>query len=457
MSTKRGAFGLLSGALLVLTVMGCGKVVVKPVSYADRTTPGVRFYRPRPYLAVKQPFPIAGEDYVVTGQVSDDGTVVSVDASRLPEFLRERFGAKGSGDKIDVPAVSVSTQLRPQGGAPAPPQTPSTKDKKKEEPEKEADTQPGTKQQSKEETTKADVTTCGNPTTKPVEQVNDHFDLVYLPDFEEQYVVDVNAGWGSASASVGLENGWMAEGVTMNVDNTQLAAFFLRNVEKVIDLGLAVAEPGLAQLMGVKTEAGLPAADTVAKMRGRTVLLRVRYVVEAQRGLYPILKPWEKPGNVASPSKPHYLELPCQPFTVVPFNVHRTALIELIVPRSTGPDSPGGRDGTETKKLQALAAALKQKGGDLKGWHWEIVSATAVPKKEPASPQDGLILKLKVGQIENATQQAVSRKELDDAVRKMIVGVATSGAIGMSKDSAEALVLTLGPDAELAKLKPPKP
>ena len=123
------------------------------------------------------------------------------------------------------------------------------------------------------------------------------FDVVMLPDFDQQYAIKVSAGIGASKLKLNLKNGWMAEQLGFNVDNTAIGNFILTNIQKVVDLGIGAAQTALEPANALTTAAsaltkqalsGEAAAQPAAPPQ---VVLRVRYALEALPGLYPILKP----------------------------------------------------------------------------------------------------------------------------------------------------------------------
>lgn len=370
---------------------GCADVHVQRVTHDDYETEGIRYYRPRPYVAVSTPFAVGGEDFYVTATVSPDGSVLKIDANHIPQRLKNSgaFATDASSQKLNVPFDMVnmgagmrrqlgfreqsdsSTPGGTQGGTKEEKQGETQKEKQDEtQKEKQGETNPSTKPTEKksdvqekknpdplENITKATFSAGGNEHTDIVEKVNGHFDIVMLPDFTEQYAVRVTAGIGAASADVGLENGWLLENAKVAIDNRELGKFILRNVEKFVDIAADAARVAISPTMAL---AGSGDGGEVApqSLANRTVLVRVRYVIEAQPGLYPILKPWENPnyeitrfrsqpsGIVAksrlkawddSTSKPvsqknvaEFVHLPYRPYTVLAFNVRRSVVFEAV-------------------------------------------------------------------------------------------------------------------------------
>lgn len=213
--------------------------------------------------------------------------------------------------------------------------------------------------------TEAGLVVGGDPNTDPHVKLNDHFDVLYLPDFDEQYAVEVKPGLGMAGAGVGMENGWMVERAALQIDNRELGKFVFSNIQKAIDLGLDALKTAIAP-GSVQAEAAAQAAGQAAAAKaiaqagedGRPVLLRVRYVIEAQPGLYPVLKPAEaralRDGTIPSP--PRYVYVPYPPVTVVGYDARLTLLVELADARPQANGDGGGRDAARPRQVSEGAA-----------------------------------------------------------------------------------------------------
>jgi hypothetical protein len=191
--------------------------------------------------------------------------------------------------------------------------------------------------------TKALLATSGDPDTDPFTKLdNGFFDILYLPDLEEQYAINVNGGLGTAGMQLGLESGWMLERATAEVDNKELGKFIFRNIDKFTDIGALALKAAINPVL-----AGIPAGSEAAQQSrtpGNRATLRITYSLEAQPGLYPILKMSEvsaRSSNSGSrASSDRFLYLASLPDTRVSYNVKRTLTVQLV---SLG--SPAGKPG----------------------------------------------------------------------------------------------------------------
>lgn len=488
-------------------VLGCARVDVRKIpargSYTQwdderqrqsDSIQGIRYYMPRPYLAVSDAFVVGGGDFYVTGTLDPKENVVRVSTNRLPEYLKRHFATDESCGKSFVPAEAIRVKrvdssdgvrraaaqaaeggeatAAPAGekkyavgdaviagrctppiataktstillsvtlkkdaklkeisaaqccliplekdGSPNPSKTiainvdasptsvpfdPGSKDgvyearvrpsdligcefyaaglrlqavetgtgaaaaqvpilyyssdavlsagnlgKKADAPKKDKETT------SEEEPAKstAAFAASGNPQTDPLVKVNKTFDVLYLPDFDEQYAVNVSAGLGTAKSKIALENGWLLESTETAIDNREVGKFVFKQIEKFTDIAAAVLK---SELLPVASAADLASDATAAEMAAshadgggaaplRTLLLRVSYVLVASPGMYPILKPgevaqWKRlhaqeclPGAPNCTCRPDdSVYVPCPPYTVVAKDVYRRVSITLV-------------------------------------------------------------------------------------------------------------------------------
>jgi len=176
----------------------------------------------------------------------------------------------------------------------------------------------------------AKATISGDPTTPVVNNISEHFDLMYLPDFDEQYAVQLDPGLGEATLNLGLENGWLVESSTVTLDNKELGKFIFQQIDRFTSLAADFAKvyqgliPVPASLEDVAKSASMVAPGE------KWVLLKITYSIEALPGVYPLLKPAE--AKTPASGDTTYLQLPAPPFTAIAFNVRREAMIELVRP-----------------------------------------------------------------------------------------------------------------------------
>lgn len=68
--------------------------------------------------------------------------------------------------------------------------------------------------------------------------------LQYLPDFEEEYAIDVRTGLGTADVEIKLENGWNLTGLNQDLDSKTS-----ENIEAAASLMSAIAKTGAKSMV----------------------------------------------------------------------------------------------------------------------------------------------------------------------------------------------------------------
>ena len=219
--------------------------------------------------------------------------------------------------------------------------------------------------------------------TDPVTRLGNLMDVVYLPDFEEQYVIKPRIGIGQADIETRLRNGWAAEVFSQQVDNSNLIPYLIRQVESASEAAAGIATtwmpvaaglpPGtspanLAEIAAAVTGeeesslAGIQPVDA-ANILGQVILFKIAEVKMAQPGVYPILKPreinqWLKTSVQISDLdsqatfelylkqnnlpwiRPDMVFIPAPPFTMIGFNVTTDAFLMPATERLEVVSSP---------------------------------------------------------------------------------------------------------------------
>lgn len=145
----------------------------------------------------------------------------------------------------------------------------------------------------------AKATTSGDPATDPLIKLSPLFDVLLLPDFSQQYAIQVRSGVFKASASLGFENGWMAEKLNFDIDNSALGEFLIDTAEAIVTQGLSELFPTMEAV-----EEGMEQESAEATMKQESealeedqqlrVLLRIDHVELAVPGIYPLVKEAEQ-------------------------------------------------------------------------------------------------------------------------------------------------------------------
>lgn len=351
--------------LASLIVGGCSsvKIVDANVKEAeeDQLKEGIIYYPQRPYLVVKKPFVVEGEEGYVTAKIKEDGL---------------HFQTPWSKDEKVVPlsAVIINTntnQYRRGGGVPE--QT-STKDaaaaaaaaanaaKDGGTNQGEADTSTSTSS----EDTKIYTESRGNlswDSSVPSEiDLTDQFKIVYLPDVDNPRVIQIDAGLGVAEVDVAMGPGDTINKFNLREDNQELGRFFMDTIKDTIDLAKKYGTMAIGitpQLTSSKLEKkGYEVDDTL--------VLKYIYLGEATPGVYPLVKEREfikaeelentlvirkdSQGRLSfgPPAKDDFLIRPEYPYTRFAFKVNRK--FQLYIEDFEQDSTPSGGSG---KKLSA--------------------------------------------------------------------------------------------------------
>lgn len=347
MSSQRWA-KVTSLLACALALAGCASVSVYKVNSAgriDKDTPeGLRFYLPRPYVSVFEPFIISSTVYLARGEVSPDSNYVLL--TQVPKGLDALVNTDLSGGtqqtmgRMRIDAAQVRVSERPLGR----PQSASAAD-----PAASAASAPATAASaaSAPEATKAEIKggvlnykAVNDNSAYAVTPQPRYFNILWLPDFDEQYVVTAKAGLGNAGVVLGFGQGWSLQSLEATVDNSAVAKplldFYSGTLGALQKVATAKIEAPLAALTGKPQSvgAGGGTAVTAATFEGGTpVTVKVTKVRVVAPGLYPVLKPKEVqaplPSNVAD-----RILAPSQPFTNIAFNTYDVIVIEAA--RTTG-------------------------------------------------------------------------------------------------------------------------
>lgn len=257
---------------------------------------GIRFYLPRPFVNVFESFPVHSDVYLARGVVTPDGRYIAINS--IVEIRPDGNGPTiyTTGDKPIV--VQKRNVFRP-GAATAEAlakgikQTPSIKPQSTTEtgkPTESAPSQPATP--STAGTSSFKVRNLNNAFA--FQPLRGNFDLVYLPDFEEQYAITSKSRLGSAKAEVQLGQGWSLQGLDAVTDNTEIVGRLFKLIDFAIDAGKEAAKAAIGIPPGVGAIAKPQSAEeTLEKDKGQPgteITLKVTVVHYAAKGLYPVLK-----------------------------------------------------------------------------------------------------------------------------------------------------------------------
>lgn len=335
---KNGNRVLLCGLIAVL-VGGCASVKVRkvptPTQYTHWTDDmqkqaddmeGFRFYLPRPFANVFESFPIKSEVYMADGIVSADGKYVVVNQERSNSPLANYFA--GAGTTVTIPAGMVGSPTTPLNSpAPITPHSVTVSEATNPaativatgvagsaSPSNSTPAPPKPPTPTGSSTNKTSPTTGSNSRTVTndnsayaVQPLRGSFDVVYLPDFEEQYVVSSHSGLGNAKFGLNLGQGWSLQGFNSLSDNSELN----KRIFDLIDSASQLAKSAAMASLGIPPTAALtaggsslitPHSATVAEANipGQPVTLKISVVYYAAKGLYPVLKGREFQQRIAT-------------------------------------------------------------------------------------------------------------------------------------------------------------
>jgi hypothetical protein len=346
----------LSAVVTALLLTGCASVHVRKLDangqVIETSADGLRFYLPRPYVSVFEPFIVASEAFLASGEVSPDGQYVLI--TGVPDGLSDLLPATGGSQsmgpmRIRATAVRWAEAAGPQATAPVADKHASGDN-------------PGNAKAP-------DGTASSAAPARPLggllnlKATNDnaafaitpqprYFNVLWLPDFDEQYVVQTKGRLGNTSVVIGLGQGWSLQGLDATVDNSAWAKpmieAYAKTIETLQKAATATASKGLPAVALAPVAAGAggpnlaggpekltpPAAETVVLAAGLRVTVKVTKLRVAAPGLYPILKPKEMSQVVAHPASDGRVLKPVAPFTNIAFNTYDVIVVEAA--RATG-------------------------------------------------------------------------------------------------------------------------
>lgn len=280
---------------------------------------GFRYYLPRPFLNVFESFPVRTDVFIADGVVSPDGKYVIIKSIRSESELAKHIAGVEAGVTIDKRVIhrptakDVERVVKAQAG--------------EEEARAEAAktiaptgvtgvTKPATAAPAAAAPVLSGVTTQhvrNDNSAFAFQPLRGNFDIVYMPDFEEQYVVSGSAGLGTATFSLNLGQGWSLQGLDSLSDNSALNARIFDLVDTSMRLAKAAAPAALGLPISPETAAAVskvitPQAgeeDAVKGIPGTPVSLKIVVVHYAAKGLYPVIKPRELAERTIGEEKYH--------------------------------------------------------------------------------------------------------------------------------------------------------
>ncbi len=304
---------IATAIVVVLAVVGCSTVTVKKVPtpsqyvvWTDRLQAqaddmeGLRFYLPRPFVNVFESFPIRTDIYLAEGVVSADGRFVIIrrmwDENGHPKYP----AGLQKGLEIQTKNISTTLMIEAQAG------TGDEEGKGSRDDHSVAGLpgivpQPTTRspQTSDASTGRNQRGVTNDNSAYAYQPMRGNMDILYLPDFDEQYVVSSRAGLGDAEFQLNLGQGWSLQGFNSLADNSRLNDRIFDIIDSASQLAKTAAftaaglPPVPTQLPGTTAIAPQSGTEDSIFVEGSPVSLKVVVVHYAAKGLYPMIKPRE--------------------------------------------------------------------------------------------------------------------------------------------------------------------
>lgn len=351
--------------LATLLIQGCASVTVQ--KYTDsQTKEGLPFYLPRPYVSIFEPFVVASKVFLVSGQVSPDGLYILIDNST--DNLSGYLHSDPSAEKIKIPIKQVRNNSKKQSlnrGFEQSEDVPSTSpaensDAKNQGAKENKESASTSTNESTSSAGKIKATVTNDNSAFAITPGRKFFDIVWLPDFEEKYLVQVKPGLGSADVGMRLGQGWSLQGLNANVDNSKLIEPLLAAYTDIV-AGLSKLTQSKLAPASLLSKGGEQAFETSSATPGARLTIKVTIVRIAAPGIYPILKKSEalEADSALGKLTDNHLNLmaPLYPFTNVAYNTYEIAVIEGARPYG---DTPMNLQRYFTESTISPSTATKQ-------------------------------------------------------------------------------------------------
>lgn len=335
-------------ALLAAVGLSAGCSSVKVLKVGDGAQPeGIPFYMPRPYVQVFEPFVIGSKAYLVSGRVSDDGKYLLIDnvsdQGKLDGLYRSELSR-------DAPPAIPLNRILPAGSTPlnftGSPQGATEPAAAASAPAAAASaaSSPASGAEAKESQPSGNFNLSVTNTSSvfPPSLGRRFFDVVWLPDFDEKYVVQGTPGLGNANIAVTMTQGWGLYGLDAKIDNSALVKPLLDFYSTGMDALSKLAKSKIFPAGALVTGTGGPQGELEQRQlaSGARVTIKVTRVQVVAPGLYPMLKPKET-ASVAeiAPSERDLVvrHIPQRPYTNIAFNTYEVAVIEAAKPSGDTP------------------------------------------------------------------------------------------------------------------------
>lgn len=342
----------------IAATSGCASVHVYKVVEGKDQPEGIPFYLPRPYVQVYEPFVVASDVFLAAGQVSPDGKYLYIDNVAAKGALASILVTDPAKDTAiarvpvaNVRIVPTLTAGAPQSGSDAGSDSGDGKQADKPAP---AASSPAAVASAPA----GAASGAGGGTTGPVGQFTAtvsqssvpfpstlgrrFFDVVWMPDFDEKYVVQSKPGLGNANVGVTMVQGWGLYGLDARIDNAAIVKplldFYSTGLGALSQLAKTKILPASVVTGGVQSGPGDGGAGALAA--GTRVSVKITRVSVAAPGLYPVLKSKESAevrDAVSGNEVAAKLLIPRRPYSNIAFNIYDVLVIEAAKPSGDTP------------------------------------------------------------------------------------------------------------------------
>lgn len=333
MRISKNIFVALASTFLLAS---CASVKIIKVTGAPEPE-GFPFYLPRAYVQVYEPFVINSKVYLVAGSLSPDGNYLLIDNATDQDRLGGLLSYDVSREltkRIPVNVVRAAPAPQPGAGGPqAAVADTTTLPADTTAPPLKDSPQPNVPKTGIFNLTVTNTQAIFTPTLG-----RRFFDIIWLPNRAEKYVVQAQPGLGNANIGITMTQGWGLYGLNANIDNSAITQP-IADMYKATVGAMSDVVKGKITALGAVTGApqGSFKVDDVPK--GSRVTIKVTKVTVAAPGLYPVLSEEEMrtAPPIAKELKEQGIHLPTWPYSHVAFNTYEVIVIEAA--KASG-DSP---------------------------------------------------------------------------------------------------------------------
>lgn len=336
-----------------IAMSSCSSVQVFKVAEGTTQPEGIPFYLPRPYVQVFEPFVVGSKAYLVSGKLSPDGKYLLVDnvsdAGKLDGLFRSDLSKEeqvtvpvniirkaGATPSVNgLPAGAQGEMETPAASTPAA-SAASAPGNSASAPDRAGSAPTGSQLTGNFNVSVTNTTALFSPTLG-----RRFFDVVWMPDFDEKYVIQGRPGLGNTNIGVTMTQGWGLYGLDARVDNSAIVKplldFYSTGLDALSKLAKSKIFPA-GELTGGGEQGAIETAELPPGARVTVKVTRVQVVAP---GLYPILKPKEESAlSEKSDDSARDLvvrHLPVRPYTNIAFNTYEVVVLEAAKPSGDTP------------------------------------------------------------------------------------------------------------------------